>query len=420
MKPRRRQLPAVRACALLVWCWLLMTGGLCLAQSATPTGDAKDYDLLLSAEPKTVLPGAGRRVLVSLEGQSPVVAKVHIEVDDRLVLIMPDGRLTSIPTREATITERPFVAITKDELAKQLTAGRFQGFKTRQTKRFLYVYNTSDLFYTGTSRILETMYPGLFAYYKRQHIDVEDPAVPLVVIMFRTQEEFNAYDPKPDGVVAYYSGLSNFVVMYEESKLSRMAPDLAVKDAISTIAHEGVHQVLHNIGVQQRLSRWPMWTSEGLAEFFAPTDVSRDIRWKGVGMVNDIRMKELEMYVKGVSNRVKNGDTVHATVLAPQLTSTGYASAWALTHFLAQRRPTAFAEYQREVSELKPLKVLSPAESEQLFVKHFGKDFPALETAMVKHLQGLPYTDPFPTATQAVTQRRVVRPASPTRRASGS
>ena len=80
--------------------------------------------------------------------------------------------------------------------------------------------------------------------------------------------------------------------------MAEIAPDLAVKQSISTIAHEGVHQVLHNIGVQQRLSRWPMWISEGLPEYFAPTQVDERIRWKGVGLVNDLRLHSLVEYLR--------------------------------------------------------------------------------------------------------------------------
>src|SRR5207244_578731 len=103
---------------------------------------------------------------------------------------------------------------------------------------------------------------------------------------------------------------TNWVIMYEMSKLAEVAPEIALKQAVSTVAHEGVHQVLFNIGVQQRLSRWPMWISEGLPEYFAPTDVTKDIRWKGVGTVNDLRMSELNRYVlaKGLT-----GKTVHET-----------------------------------------------------------------------------------------------------------
>jgi hypothetical protein len=105
--------------------------------------------------------------------------------------------------------------------------------------------------------------------------------------MFRTEEEFHNYAPVPQGVVAYYDQITNRVVMFEQSDLVERVPEIAVKEAISTVAHEGTHQILHNIGVQQRLSRWPMWISEGLAEYFAPTSVDQRVRWKGAGQVHD-------------------------------------------------------------------------------------------------------------------------------------
>ena len=108
--------------------------------------------------------------------------------------------------------------------------------------------------------------------------------------MFRTEAQFQRYRRMPPGVVAYYDTLSNHIVMYEESRLFRTAPELAIQQAISTIAHEGAHQILHNIGVQARLSKWPMWLTEGLAEYFAPTTFGRRMQWKGAGQVNDLRI----------------------------------------------------------------------------------------------------------------------------------
>lgn len=339
-----------------------------------------------------VIPGNGRRVMVRVDYETaPVVGKVHFEVDGVLGVILPDGQLTDVLTRDATPTERPFRAISKDALAKRMLEGDFSkgGFQTKQTKRFLYVYNTSETFYVGTSRILETMYGGLFNYCKKQKLDVRDPDVPLVVIMFQTKDEFDAFEKMPDGVVAYYSGLTNQVVMYEQSRLSRVAPEIAVKQAISTVAHEGVHQILQNIGVQQRTSRWPMWICEGLPEYFSPTELGANIRWKGVGTVNDLRMRELENYALAQQDNVRPGETILKTVRSQGLTSTGYASAWALTHFLASRRQTSFVNYLQEVSKLGPLEGWTPDEGEAKFIKHFGAKLDELEGAELIHLRGL-------------------------------
>lgn len=410
--------PNVRFCsriAAICFCAVFLTFGIAAAEEPFPQANPEDLGLVLprNAEPK---PGGDRRALVRNLAGETVVARVHVEVGDRFVMLMPNGRLLSVPQREATLTDRPFEPATKDDLLKELMDKNFTGFKSRSTKRYLYVYNTSEDFYQATSRILETMYPALFAYCKRQKIDVHDPEMPLVVLMFKTQEQFDKYREMPDGVVAYYNGVTNQVVMYEQSRLAEVAPDLAVKQSISTIAHEGVHQVLHNIGVQQRLSRWPMWISEGLPEFFAPTDTGRRVRWKGVGLVNDLRLHEIVKVAPQISAANEDGKVVEATVQAENLTSLGYAFSWALVHYLAKFQQDEFFDYLREVSQTGPLE---KTESVDLFTKHFGSEYTQLEAGLSKHLKSLPYVDPIANQTHYVVmadfglRRAVVVTTSP-------
>jgi hypothetical protein len=348
-----------------------------------------------------VVAGKGQRVTTTDRAGAPVVAKLHVSVGDNRIVMLPDGELVVRHEREAPTTDRPFEPISKNDLAERLRSD-FPGFKTKQTRRYLYVYNTSDEFALATSRIVETMFPGVSAYAKAQKIEIHEPEVPLVAIMFRTEAEFQKYQRMPPGVVAYYNMLTNHVVMYEESRLRAAKPELAIQQSISTIAHEGAHQILHNIGVQDRLSVWPMWLSEGLAEFFAPTTFGRRLKWKGAGQVNDMRMFELELYLKSREAGQPDGAMIEQTVAAGRLTSTGYASAWSLTHFLAMKRRTQFYEYVREVSQLGPLETtgemvapgIVPANLD-LFKKHFGDDLGALHKRLVLHLNKLPYNDPF-------------------------
>lgn len=367
----------------------------------SPKADPRDSRLLIP-DSGIVRRGQGQRVTVSDKVQD-VEALLHAEVGDRRLVVLPDGRLESVPTARTKLTEEPFKPATKDQIAEELTARGFQGFKTRGTTRYVYVYNTSEEFFKGTSRILETMYPAILAYFKRLKLPVHDPQVPLVAVMFRTEEEFQKFDQVPPTIAAYYSQISNKIVMYEQSELIEVAPELAVKQSISTIAHEGIHQILHNIGVQQRLSRWPMWISEGLAEYFAPTDVGTRLRWKGVGQPNDLRMYELDRSMKARQDR--RGEMVEQLVGAGRLTSSGYAAAWSLTHYLASRQREKFHDYLRDIARLGPLEPregISPRDPKQLFVEHFGADFAALEDGLVKHLNSLPYVDPIANQTHYV------------------
>lgn len=355
-----------------------------------PQANPADFGLELPNQPPQK-PGVDR-VVVKNSQNDLVVAKTVVEVGDRLVVMLPDGRLHALPQHEATPTDRRFEPVSMEQLAGAITAGGFAGFKTRNTRHYVFIYNTSELFYQGTSRILETLKPGVLAYCRKQKLKVHDPEVPLAVIMFRTQDEFNKFHAMPEGVIAYYNGVTNYVVLYEQSRLLEIAPELAVKQSISTIAHEGVHQILHNIGVQQRLSHWPIWISEGLPEYFAPTTVGDRIRWKGVGKPNDLRMKELEDYLKQGAGK---NDLLQPTVEAEGLTSTGYAAAWSLTHFLAGRRRAKFFAYLSDVSQRGPLEDFTPRQNIELFTKHFGDEYPALDGELVQHLMKLPYEDPI-------------------------
>jgi hypothetical protein len=248
------------------------------------------------------------------------------------------------------------------------------------------------------------MYPGVQLFLRRLGLEVHEPLTPLAVIMFSTREEFDAHRKMPSEVAAYYDGVSNRVVLYEQTDLVDRAPELALRQAISTIAHEGVHQILHNNGVQQRLSRWPIWISEGLPEYLAPTviDVSsirRTLRWKGAGTVNDLRMYELDRFLEG--DDANRDQLVPLAVNARQLDSTGYAASWALTHFLARKHAAKFTRYLQYASQIQPLAERSStvvANSEMDAVKKFnelfGDDHTKLSRELVQHLRKLPYKDP--------------------------
>jgi hypothetical protein len=356
---------------------------------------------LLIPEDAPVRRGQGQRVNVT-DSENWVNGLLHAEIGDRRIVILPDGRLKSFPASEAPTTEDRFKPATKGDIVAQLESEGLKGFKSRSTARFVYVYNTSEAFTKGTSRILETMYPAILAYFKRLQVPVHHPDMPLVAVMFKTEEEFRKYEEVPEGIAAYYNSVTNRIVMYEQSNLVELAPELAMKQSIGTIAHEGIHQILHNIGVQQRMSRWPMWLSEGLAEYFAPTSVDQRLRWKGVGMPHDLRMYELAKFLK--ANPGAPGEIVQKVVAAESLSSSGYAAAWALTHYLAERQQEKFQRYLREVASLGPLEPADrpAAHHTAAFVKHFGEDWPKLQTAMIEHLESLPYVDPIANQTHYV------------------
>jgi len=361
--------------------------------------DPRVFDLDLAPGP--LQPGENRAVTTTDQSGNPVTGRLHMRVGDAAIVLLPDGQLVARRESQFSPTDRKFKPLDKDEMVKQLAA-EFPNFKTNKTNHYIYVYNTSEEFHFGTRSILESMLPGVKNWCEGCKIKVHNPPVPLVVVMFRTEAEFRRYSRLAPGVVAYYDPVSNRVFMYEQSRLQQVRPDLALSQAISTIAHEGVHQILHNIGVQQRLSLWPMWLSEGLPEFFAPTSVTMKLKWKGPGQINDLRMYELEPFLKADLTD-SAGELVEHTVIAGQLTSKGYASAWALVHYLAKEERAGLTELVREASRIQPLCGATDISSlgavrsnRDAFTKRFGNDFKKLESKLVSYLKAQPYIRPVP------------------------
>ena len=384
-------------------CWALALAAVlaecAAAQAPPPVVDPRAYGLDLPAG--AVEPGKRIAVSTADADGKPTVGRLHVRVGSSAVVLLPDGQLVGRRAGTFVPTDRPFEAINQDDLEKRLAA-EFPTFKTGRTKHFVAAYNTSEEFALATSRILETMLQGVKGYAEAQKIPVHSPEVPLIIVMFKTEAEFQNHRRMPDGVVAYYHTLSNRVFLYEQSRLAQVRPQLAIQQSISTIAHEGAHQILHNIGVQQRLSAWPLWLSEGLAEYFAPTSTGERMKWKGAGQVNDLRMFELEQYIKSKGVEPADGLMIEHTVLAAKLSSTGYASAWALTHYLSKSRRADFNAHLREVSKRGPFEGATDISStgtvksnRDLFARHFGDDSKDLENRLILHLKKQPYTDPF-------------------------
>jgi hypothetical protein len=143
-----------------------------------------------------------------------------------------------------------------------------------------------------------------------------------------------------------------------------------------------------------------MWLSEGLAEFFAPTSFGRRNRWKGAGEINDLRMFELETYLQTQYITGFDGTTISRAVTNGRLDSTGYATAWAIVHFLANNEKDGFDELVRRMSRLGPMRGMAAREGEPVienlehFQELFGDQLAELENSMVDWLAEQDYVSP--------------------------
>ncbi|HMO13094.1 MAG TPA: DUF1570 domain-containing protein [Pirellulaceae bacterium] len=337
-----------------------------------------------------------------------VVGRLFCRSGDNFgVVLLPSGELNAYAIADLQITDQKFKPLTPLQLGNVIRTGDLARFNVKASKNYVFIYNTSEGFFEVTKQILESMLAGMRRKLRDDGFDIHEPEVPFAVIMFANREQFQAYSRQltgnesiPDGILAYYNMVTNHIVLYEPASSLNTSIDVVRGRALSTIAHEGAHQILHNIGIQQRLSMWPMWISEGLAEYYAPTSFGKKFRWKGAGVINDLRMFELEHYLQSRELLGLDGSTILDSVGAARLDSTGYATAWSIVHYLAEKQPENLNRYIRYLSQLGPFYGMAShgsvvEENLEHFRQFFGEDLIETEANLISHLKSQVYHSPL-------------------------
>jgi hypothetical protein len=327
-----------------------------------------------------------------------VVARLHGQYGDDAALILPDGQLGK--TKRLIPTVEPFQPLTADQLESVLLAGPYSDYLLLKTDHYLIFYKSTLAFAQDSGRLLEDLYRGLIDTFRRKEFPVHESEFPLVAVIFATESDFRAHKQVDPQVQAYYEFFTNRIFFYQKSDRDQMEPKVAALLKPQTVAHEGAHQILCNIGVQPRLAAWPPWLIEGLAEYCATTvNSKKGITWNGMGKINSLHMATIRELEDPLSNQV-NGAVVSDAQLARQrsttqsealmlkslLTPTDYAQAWALTHFLAQNRGADIVKYLKAMSQISPLEPRTPEANLAEFRKFFGNELTRLDKRVDDHI----------------------------------
>jgi hypothetical protein len=153
----------------------------------------------------------------------------------------------------------------------------------------------------------------------------------------------------PENVVGSYFPKSNRCVLYQIT--GSAGTNWAETEA--TIVHEAVHQLAYNTGIHERLAQNPLWFVEGLASMFEQSAVydsrvassslqSRMIPDKVARLrVNAQDIAQLQQHLASLisDDRLFRTDAILA-----------YDLSWALTFYLAERRPQEYRQYYELLS----------------------------------------------------------------------
>ena len=242
-----------------------------------------------------------QRFRVRDEYDNCVVARLHGRYDDKTALILPDGQVC-YPNRLVP-TDEPFQPLTADQLETVLRAGPYAEYNLLRTDHYLIFYKSTPAFAQDSGRLLDDLYKGLIEAFRRNGFPVHDREFPLVAVIFATERDFRAHKQVDRQVQAYYEFFTNRIFFYQKSERDLIEPKLATLLKPQTVAHEGAHQILSNIGLQPRPCAWPPWLVEGL-----PSTARRLTPRKGwsggMAAINSLHMVTLRELDDPLSNEI--------------------------------------------------------------------------------------------------------------------
>jgi hypothetical protein len=346
-------------------------------------------------------PLAGKSFKVRDEFQQCTVARFHCQLGDKTVLLLPDGQLGIV--NHLVPTDEPFQPLSKDRLRTLLQEGPLAAYQVLQTDHYLIFYKSSETFARDSGRLLEDLYRGMIDAFHRKEFPVHESEFPLVAVIFATESEFREHKNVDQQVRAYYEYFTNRILFFEKSEKEDLDPKVSFLLSPQTVAHEGAHQILSNIGVQPRPNSWALWLVEGLAEYCATTSNTRKgIVWKSMGAINSLHMATIRELEDPLSNFVNAGEKHEGKAARPRslvhtesliiknaLTPTDYARAWALTNYLAIVRGREFIKYLKAMSQTTPFERPTPEKSLAEFRAVFGDDLAKLDKKIDDYIHKL-------------------------------
>ena len=329
---------------------------------------------------------------IVLRGQKIVEAK-----NGDILFRHHDGRLWSVAAKEIKDTakdDKAFLGLTQDKAKKLLLEEFDESFHVHTTARYLICSNTTTAYSKWVGALYEKLHRNFMNYWKNRGFELNDPDVPLVIVVFNSKDAYFKYARKtigaePTGMDAYYNVESNRVVMYDLTGADRLAVErrprsnaaqintiLAQPEAaamVATIIHEATHQMACNSGLHQRYALYPFWVSEGLAMYFEAPQLKRRAAWRGPKLENRLRIIPLRQYHQDrPADSIKKIVCEDSAFRSAEATN-AYSESWALFQFLMIKRRKDFNKYLKMLSEKRALEEYTADERLEDFIKHFGE-----------------------------------------------
>lgn len=346
------------------------------------------------------------------DGRMQIVdAKLYATGQGIIALEMADGSLRLVPQdvvkkrtpREAPkpISPQQMLDRLRDEFGEDQFRGAISGqyvigvvlqapLPRTSERRVATALRRSARYMQSIERMFQT-------FVRSMDVEPQEPEFPMVVLIFETDEDFEAYTAKAtgsrglsaDSIAGFYSHLTNYLYV-------RMSECYQ----FGTPLHEAIHQQCFNTKVFQRLAPIPVWFAEGMASGFEGSgDQVRSSPQKlnfeyARALVDGDLVRGIGWDVIASSDQIFRGDI---------FAGPAYVYGWSMHWFLVSNYQKEYAKFLQYVQSLAPLEEVSETTRQDKFLELFGKspgefqrEFPEAFALALKRQRLPPQPDPIP------------------------
>jgi hypothetical protein len=290
--------------------------------------------------------------------------------------------------RDAKKTGAHFAAYSPSEMKISLEHELGNNFEVSSIRHYVVVHPRGER--DQWADRFEQLYDRFNHYFGVRGFELKEPEFPLVAIVFRDHEEYMHYAaaggaPVSPNMLGHYDPKSNRVFLYDVTAHLKGAD---WSENASTIIHEATHQMAFNTGVHRRYAGAPRWLAEGLATMFeAPGVWNAQYDRTQSDRINRSRLNGFREYVK---SRRSPGSL--ATLISSDTPFQGdidgaYAEAWALSFYLSETQPRAYAELLARTAKRPTFSDYTAVERMADFQSLFGTEMKLFDTKFLHYMQ---------------------------------
>jgi len=314
--------------------------------------------------------------------------------DDKVWLMARDGRLWDFAPDDAINfrkTSSYFAPYSAREMTAALQLELGQRFDVSATPHYLVCHPPGQAVNWGER--FEQMFRQFGHYFNVRGLNLRQPEMPMVAIVFTTRNDFLHYAVGDDfhpgaEVLGYYSPRTNRVAMFDGAISQSGRVDW--RQSAAMLVHEAAHQAAFNTGVHSRLTSPPQWLAEGLATLFEARGVWNSDQYRQLpDRINPSRLGEFRQFASGHASPEWIQKLVSSDRPFRQNTSLAYAQSWALTFYLSEREPRAYSKYLATTAGRPPFENYTWTDRVADFSHCFGDDWKMLDARVRRFLAEL-------------------------------